>query len=47
MYVIICTNSIRWNQYWLYIVIREDIFYENRKMRIAVYNLQCTVYYCM
>ena len=29
MYVIIFTNSIRWNQYWsyMYIVIREDIFY--------------------
>ena len=22
------------------------LFYEKRKMRIAVYNLQCTVYYC-
>ena len=27
MYVIIFTNSIRWNQYWSDIVIREDIFY--------------------
>ena len=45
MYVILFTNSIRWNQYWSYIVIREDIFYE--KMRISVYNLQCTVCYCM
>jgi hypothetical protein len=26
MYVIIFTNSIRWNQYWSYI--REDILYE-------------------
>jgi hypothetical protein len=28
MNVIIFTNSIRWNQYWSYIVIREGIFYE-------------------
>ena len=33
MYVIIFTNSIRWNQYWSYIVlvIREDIFYEKQE----------------
>ena len=23
------------------------LFYEKRKMRIAVYNLQCTVCYCI
>ena len=34
MYVIIFTNSIRWNQYWLYIVIREDIFYEKQEIRV-------------
>ena len=45
MYVIIFTNSIRWNQYWSYIVIREDIFYEKGKMRIVIYNLQCM--YCL
>ena len=28
MYVIIFTNSIRWNQYWSYIVISEDLFYD-------------------
>ena len=33
MYVIIFTNSIRWNQYWSYIVIREDIFYEKYNMQ--------------
>ena len=46
MYVIIFTNSIRWNQYWSYTIIREEIFFmKNRKMRIAVYNLQSTVCY--
>jgi hypothetical protein len=29
----------------LVIVIRHNIFFEKRKMRIAVYNLQCTVCY--
>jgi hypothetical protein len=28
----------------LVIVIRHNIFFEKKKMRIAVYNLQCTVY---
>ena len=31
MYVIIFTNNIRWNQYWSYIVIREDIFYDKQE----------------
>ena len=39
MYVIIFTNSIRWNEYCV-IVIRHNLFYEKRKMRIAIYNLQ-------
>ena len=48
MYVIIFTNSIRWNQYWSYIQVYEKTYFmKNRKMRIAVYNLQCTVCYCM
>jgi hypothetical protein len=28
-------------------VLRHNLFYEERKMRTAVYNLQCTVSYCM
>jgi hypothetical protein len=37
MYVIIFTIIIRWNEYLL--------FYEKRKMIIAIYNLQHTVSY--
>ena len=39
MYVIIFTIIIRWNEYLL--------FYEKRKMIIAIYNLQHTVSYCI
>ena len=28
-------------------LLRHNLFYEKRKMRTAVYNLQCTVSYCM
>ena len=48
MYVIIFTNSIKWNEYWSYSNKTQHIlFHEKRKMRIAVYNLQCTVCYCI
>ena len=43
MYVIILTNSIRWNELvtTLLIVIRHNIFFEKRKMRLLfiIYNV--------
>ena len=46
MYVIIFTNSIRWNHYWSYIVIREDIFYENVTWDGNIKNKIRTIYNC-
>jgi hypothetical protein len=38
MYVIIFTNNIKWNEYWSEYKTQHILFYEKRKMRIAVYN---------
>ena len=46
MYVIIFTNSIRWNEYWSQLY-DTTYFMKKGEMRIAVYNLQCAVCYCM